>query len=250
MKESVVKGTEFIVVRELVGGIYFGERKEDDGDGTASDTLPYSKPEIQRITRLAAHLALQANPPLAIHSIDKANVLATSRLWRKVVTETIEKEYPQLKLDHQLVDSTAMVMVKNPRSLNGIILTENMFGDILSDESSVIPGSLGFLPSASLNGVPDGKTKAVGMYEPIHGSAPDISGKGVVNPVAMILSVAMMLRYSFHLSKEADAIEAAVRKVLDETSKGGFEFRTADVGGKHTTKEIGDKVVEVLEQLL
>lgn len=142
---------------------------------TAWDTMEYSVAEVQRITRIAASLAMLNDPPLPITSIDKANVLATSRLWRKVVTETLQKEYPNIPLSHNLVDSAAMLMVKNPRSLNGVVLTENMFGDILSDEASVIPGSLGLLPSASLSGW--GK-KSVGLYEPIHGSAPDIAGQG------------------------------------------------------------------------
>jgi len=168
LKAEVCRGTDFNIVRELTGGIYFGARKEDDGDGTAWDTEPYSRPEIERITRLAAHLALQHDPPLPIWSLDKANVLATSRLWRKVVTELTQKEFPQLKVHHHLIDSAAMLMVKNPRSLNGIILTSNLFGDIISDEASIIPGSIGLLPSASLSGVPDG-TRCNGIYEPIHG---------------------------------------------------------------------------------
>ena len=169
MKEEVCKGTNFTVVRELTGGLYFGDRKEDDGDGKAFDVEPYSRPEIERITRLAAYLALQENPPAPVWSLDKANVLATSRLWRKTVDEVMTKEFPQLKYGHHLIDSAAMLMVKNPRALNGIIVTSNLFGDIISDEASVIPGSLGLLPSASLGAIPDGKTKVNGIYEPIHG---------------------------------------------------------------------------------
>ena len=178
LKEEVCRGVDFNIIRELTGGIYFGDRKEDEGDGTAYDIEPYSRPEIERIVRLAAHLALQVDPPLPITSLDKANVLATSRLWRKTVDEVLSKEFPQIKYQHQLIDSAAMLMVKNPRALNGIIVTSNLFGDIISDEASVIPGSLGLLPSASLSGIPDGKTKVNGIYEPIHGSAPDIAGKG------------------------------------------------------------------------
>lgn len=178
LKESVCRGVDFNIIRELTGGIYFGERKEDDGSGYAMDTEPYSRAEIERITRLAGHLAMQHSPPLPVWSLDKANVLATSRLWRKVVTEVLTKEFPEVKFEHQLIDSAAMIMVKNPRALNGIVVTSNLFGDIISDEASVIPGSLGLLPSASLSGIPDGKTKVNGIYEPIHGSAPDISGKG------------------------------------------------------------------------
>ena len=169
LKADVCRGTDFNIIRELTGGIYFGQRKEDDGDGTAWDTEPYSRPEIERIARLAAHLALQHDPPLPVWSLDKANVLATSRLWRKVVTEVMTNEYPQLKLQHQLIDSAAMLMVKSPRALNGIVVTSNLFGDIISDEASVIPGSIGLLPSASLTAIPDGKGKCNGIYEPIHG---------------------------------------------------------------------------------
>ncbi|KAG0058081.1 hypothetical protein BGZ89_001573 [Linnemannia elongata] len=251
LKESIVKGVDFMMIRELVGGIYFGDRKEaTEEDGFAYDTLPYSKAEVERVTRLAAALALQHEPHWPIHSIDKANVLASSRLWRKTVTEVIEKEYPQLKVDHHLVDSAAMFLVKNPRGLNGVILTENMFGDILSDEASVIPGSLGLLPSASLNGLPEKGKPCLGVYEPIHGSAPDIAGKGIANPVGTILSAAMLLRYSLDMEAEAVAVEDAVRKVLDGPDTAGYEFRTRDLGGEKTTKEMGDKILEVLEKEL
>lgn len=157
----------------MTGGIYFGERKEEENnDGYAWDTELYSRAEIERITRLAAHLALKSDPPMQIWSLDKANVLATSRLWRKVVSEVMAKEYPQLELGHHLIDSAAMLMVRDPRALNGVVVTSNLFGDIISDEASVIPGSLGLLPSASLSGVPDGKGKCNGIYEPIHGESP------------------------------------------------------------------------------
>ena len=169
LKADVCRGVDFNIVRELTGGIYFGERKEDDGDGCAWDTEPYSRPEIERVTRLAAHLALQREPPLPVWSLDKANVLATSRLWRKTVTRVMAEEFPMLRVGHHLIDSAAMLMVKNPRALNGIVVTSNLFGDIISDEASVIPGSLGLLPSASLSGIPDGKSKVNGIYEPIHG---------------------------------------------------------------------------------
>jgi 3-isopropylmalate dehydrogenase len=276
LKDHVVQGTDFVFVRELVGGIYFGDRKEagEDGKGKllalfgfkayykhlesntmfhlAYDTLPYSVEEVQRITRLAAHLAIAQNPVAPIHSIDKANVLATSRLWRKTVTQTLEKEFPQIKFEHHLVDSAAMHMVQNPKRLNGVVLTENMFGDILSDEASVIVGSLGLLPSASLNGLPDGKGKCLGVYEPIHGSAPDIAGQKIANPIATILSAAMMLRYSLNLPEEAVAVESAVRKVLNSTDapEPGLGYRTKDLHGDKTTTEIGDKVGEILGQLL
>ncbi len=170
LKASICRGVDINIIRELTGGIYFGARKEDDdGSGEAWDTEPYSRPEIERVTRLAGHMALQHDPPLKVWSLDKANVLATSRLWRKVVTELMAKEFPQLELGHHLIDSAAMLMIKNPRALNGVVVTSNLFGDIISDEASVIPGSLGLLPSASLSGVPDGKSKVNGIYEPIHG---------------------------------------------------------------------------------
>lgn len=169
LKAEVCRGTNFNIVRELTGGIYFGDRIEDDGSGYAQDTEPYSRHEIERVTRLAAYLALAEDPPAPVWSLDKANVMATSRLWRKTVTEVMEKEFPKLKLGHHLIDSAAMLMVKNPRALNGVIVTSNLFGDIISDEASVIPGSLGLLPSASLTASPDGKGKCNGIYEPIHG---------------------------------------------------------------------------------
>ncbi|KAK7695374.1 3-isopropylmalate dehydrogenase [Cerrena zonata] len=260
LKASVAQGVDIIVVRELIGGAYFGARKElgaSPQEDAAWDTMIYSVSEVQRITRVAAQIALAANPPLAIHSIDKANVLASSRLWRKVVTETLGAEYPHLQLDHQLVDSASMIIVSSPRKLNGVVLTENLFGDILSDESSVIPGSLGLLPSASLAGAPsvaeytsESFKPTPGLYEPIHGSAPDIAGQGIANPIGTILSAAMLLRYSLGLDKPATAIETAVRSVLDNPDKGGLGLRTADLGGKVTTVEIGDKVVEALKPLL
>ncbi|AOW02142.1 uncharacterized protein YALI1_C00464g [Yarrowia lipolytica] len=202
-----VEGTDFIIVRELVGGIYFGERKEDDGSGVASDTETYSVPEVERIARMAAFLALQHNPPLPVWSLDKANVLASSRLWRKTVTRVLKDEFPQLELNHQLIDSAAMILIKQPSKMNGIIITTNMFGDIISDEASVIPGSLGLLPSASLASLPD-TNEAFGLYEPCHGSAPDL-GKQKVNPIATILSAAMMLKFSLNMKPAGDAVEAA-----------------------------------------
>ncbi|KAG2349131.1 3-isopropylmalate dehydrogenase [Suillus weaverae] len=255
LKPEIARGVDMIVIRELIGGLYFGPRQEQGDGDTAYDTMVYSVAEVERITRVAAQIALAANPPLPIHSIDKANVLASSRLWRRVVTETLAKEYPQLTVDHHLVDSAAMIIVANPKKLNGVVLTENMFGDILSDETSVIPGSLGLLPSASLAGAPalvsDPSFKPTsGIYEPIHGSAPDIAGKGIANPIGTILSAAMLLRYSLGLEKEAQAVEAAVRKVLDEPSAGGYGIRTADLQGKATTVQVGDKIIEVLKSLL
>lgn len=265
LKADVCRGTDFTIVRELTGGIYFGDRKEDDGDGKAMDTEPYSRAEVERVTRLAAHLALARDPPAPVWSLDKANVMATSRLWRKTVTDVMAKEFPQLTVNHQLIDSAALLMVKNPRSLNGIVVTSNLFGDIISDEASAIPGSIGLSPSASLSGIPDGKSRCNGIYEPIHGkfsilsqigvvsstdrlvclgSAPDISGQGIVNPIGTILSVAMMCRYSLGLPQEASAIEQAVKNVVD----GGI--RTKDLGGSAGTKETGDAIVAELVKLL
>lgn len=242
IKAEIVKGTDFTVVRELVGGIYFGERTEDDGSGIASDTETYSIPEVQRITRMAAFLALQHNPPLPIWSLDKANVLASSRLWRKTVTETIENEFPQLSVQHQLIDSAAMILIKSPTQLNGIVITSNMFGDIISDEASVIPGSLGLLPSASLASLPD-TNKAFGLYEPCHGSAPDLD-KNKVNPIATILSAALMLKLSLDLYEEGVAIEKAVSQVLDAG------IRTGDLKGTSTTQEVGDAVAAAVKKIL
>jgi len=244
LKESVCAGTNFTIVRELTGGLYFGERKEDDGSGYAYDVEQYSRAEIERVTRLAAYLALAQEPQAKVWSLDKANVLATSRLWRKVVTEVMTKEFPQLQFGHQLIDSAAMIMVKNPRELNGIIVTSNLFGDIISDEASVIPGSLGLLPSASLSSLPDGKTRVNGIYEPIHGSAPDISGKGIVNPVAMILSVSMMLKYSLRQPDLAKAIDKAVETTIENG------VRTKDIGGQASTQEMGDAVAAELLKML
>lgn len=245
LKSELVKGTDFTVVRELVGGIYFGERQEQeesDDKMTAWDTEKYSVDEVARITRMAAFMALQHNPPLPIWSLDKANVLASSRLWRKTVDEVISKEFPQLTVQHQLIDSAAMILVKSPTKLNGIIITSNMFGDIISDEASVIPGSLGLLPSASLASLPDSNT-AFGLYEPCHGSAPDLP-KDKVNPIATILSVVMMLRLSLDCLKEAEALEKAVGKVLDSG------IRTADLRGNSSTTEVGDAIAKAVSEIL
>src|SRR5947207_4725821 len=243
LKEHVARGTDFLVIRELCGGVYFGARKEDDGSGYAEDVMSYTRAEVERIVRLAATLCLQSDPPLPLYSLDKANVIATSRLWRNVVTQVIANEFPQIKLTHHLIDSAAMLMVKNPRALNGIIITENMFGDIITDEASVIPGSLGLLPSASLSSIPEkGKGGAKGIYEPIHGSAPDIAGKGVVNPIAAILSAGMLIKYSFGMDREAKLIEDAVRNVLDSG------LRTKDLAGTAGTVETGDAIAKELEK--
>lgn len=245
LKEENVLGTDIMIVRELTGGIYFGEREEADmskADPYASDTETYSVSEITRIARMAGFLALQAHPPLPVWSLDKANVLASSRLWRETVTKVFKEEFPQLKLEHQLIDSAAMILVKNPRQLNGVVITTNMFGDIISDEASVIPGSLGLLPSASLSGLPD-TNSAFGLYEPCHGSAPDLAANKV-NPVATILSAAMMLRLSLGLPEAAAAVEKAVTNVLNTVAA------TADIGGTASTTEVGDAIAAETLKLL
>ncbi len=204
-----------MIMRELTGGLYFGERstKEVDGVMTACDSLTYTEDEIRRIAIRGFDIAMKRRKKVT--SVDKANVLDSSRLWRKVVEE-VAKDYPDVSYEHMLVDNCAMQLVKNPAQFD-VILTENMFGDILSDEASMVTGSIGMLSSASLN-----ETK-FGLYEPSGGSAPDIAGKGIANPIATILSAAMMLRYSFDLDKEADAVEAAVKQVLKEG------YRTGDI---------------------
>ncbi|RFU23768.1 hypothetical protein B7463_g12571, partial [Scytalidium lignicola] len=244
------KGTNFLIVRENTGGAYFGKKVETEDYG--EDTWAYSRHEVERVSRVAAALAgLGHTPPLLVTSCDKANVLASGKLWRRVVTETFAKEFPEIKLSHQLADSAAMLMIKDPTRFNGIMLTENTirFGDILSDEASGITGSIGLSPSASLSGAPN-ETGVQGLYEPIHGTAPDIAGKGVVNPVGQILAMAMMLRWSFNLKREADAIEKAVAKVLDSKAEGGLEVRTGDIGGTAKTSEMGDAICQVLKGIL
>ena len=214
-KEIIGDGFDMVIMRELTGGLYFGERHTEEVDGVlqATDTLTYNEDEIRRIAVKAFDIAMKRKKHVI--SVDKANVLDSSRLWRKVVEE-VAAGYPEVKLEHMLVDNCAMQLVMNPGQFD-VVLTENMFGDILSDEASMITGSIGMLSSASLN-----ETK-FGMYEPSHGSAPDIAGKDIANPIATILSAAMMLRYSFDLDREADAIEADVQKVLTEG------YRTADI---------------------
>ena len=214
-KENIGDGFDMIIVRELTGGLYFGERHTEEVDGVlqATDTLTYNENEIRRIAIKAFDIAMKRRKHVI--SVDKANVLDSSRLWRKVVEE-VAKDYPEVKLEHMLVDNCAMQLVMNPGQFD-VVLTENMFGDILSDEASMITGSIGMLSSASLN-----ETK-FGMYEPSHGSAPDIAGKDLANPIATVLSAAMMLRYSFYMDKEEDAIEAAVQKVLTDG------YRTGDI---------------------
>ena len=231
-KENIGDGFDMIIVRELTGGLYFGERHTEEVDGVlqATDTLTYNENEIRRIAIKAFDIAMKRRKHVI--SVDKANVLDSSRLWRKVVEE-VAKDYPEVKLEHMLVDNCAMQLVMNPGQFD-VVLTENMFGDILSDEASMITGSIGMLSSASLN-----ETK-FGMYEPSHGSAPDIAGKNLANLIATVLSAAMMLRYSFDMDKEADAIEAAVQQVLTEG------YRTGDIYSEGCRKvgtiEMGDLI--------
>ncbi len=235
LKEEITRGGfDMMIMRELTGGLYFGERKTEEVDGvvTAYDTLTYNEQEIRRIAKRGFDIARKRRGKVT--SVDKANVLDSSRLWRKVVEE-VAVDYPDVTLEHMLVDNCAMQLVKDPRQFD-VILTENMFGDILSDEASMVTGSIGMLASASLN-----ETR-FGLYEPSGGSAPDIAGKGIANPIATILSAAMMLRFSFDLDQEADAIEQAVAKVLEEG------YRTIDImsDGKTQigTKEMGDRIAD------
>ena len=238
LKESITEGGfDMMIMRELTGGLYFGERKtvEENGVMTAYDSLTYNENEIRRIAKRAFDIAMKRRKKVT--SVDKANVLDSSRLWRKVVEE-VAKEYPEVTLEHMLVDNCAMQLVKDPKQFD-VILTENMFGDILSDEASMVTGSIGMLASASLN-----DTK-FGLYEPSGGSAPDIAGKGIANPIATILSASMMLRYSFDLDEEADAVERAVEMVLKEG------YRTIDImseGKKQIgTKEMGDLICRYIK---
>ncbi len=233
-KEIIGDGFDMVIMRELTGGLYFGERytKEVDGVMTAVDTLTYSEKEIRRIAVKAFDIAMKRRK--SVISVDKANVLDSSRLWRRVVEE-VAKDYPEVKLTHMLVDNCAMQLVMNPGQFD-VILTENMFGDILSDEASMITGSIGMLSSASMN------ESKFGLYEPSHGSAPDIAGKNLANPIATILSAAMMLRYSFDLDREADAVEQAVQQVLTEG------YRTGDIYSEGCTRvscsQMGDLIAE------
>ena len=233
LKEEITEGGfDLMIMRELTGGLYFGERKTEEVDGvmTAFDSLTYNDNEIRRIAKRAFDIAMKRRKKVT--SVDKANVLDSSRLWRKVVEE-VAKDYPEVTLEHMLVDNSAMQLVKDPKQFD-VILTENMFGDILSDEASMITGSIGMLASASLN-----ETK-FGLYEPSGGSAPDIAGQGIANPIATILSAAMMLRFSFDLDKESDAIEASVAKVLKDG------YRTIDIMSEGKTQigtaRMGDEI--------
>jgi 3-isopropylmalate dehydrogenase len=236
LRPELLSDVDVLVVRELTGGIYFGEprfREEHDGGIRAVDTMVYTDSEIRRVVRLAFRLAAQRRG--RVTSVDKANVLETSRLWRQVAAEVAE-EFPEVELEHQLVDSATMRLIQKPASLD-VVVTSNMFGDILTDEASVLAGSLGMLPSASLG------EGSGGLYEPIHGSAPDIAGRGIVNPIGTILSTAMMLRSSLGLQKEAEAVERAVAGVLADG------LRTADLttDGAISTSAMGDAICDRIE---
>ena len=234
IKPELLRGVDFVVVRELTGGIYFGEKTRTTE--AASDLCSYSVVEIERVLRSAFQLARQRRGKVT--SVDKANVLETSRLWRDVATRLGRDEFADVALEHQLVDSMAMHLLAKPREYD-VIVTENMFGDILTDEASMLAGSLGLLPSASL-----GEPGAVGIYEPIHGSAPDIAGKGIANPYATIFSAAMLLRHSLGLEAEAAAVEAAVHAALDA---GVFTADLAAAGAAVSTTQATAAVLERLE---
>jgi 3-isopropylmalate dehydrogenase len=235
LKREIIEGTDMLVVRELTGGIYFGEKTRTAD--SASDACVYTREEIERIARVAFGAARSR-----VTSVDKANVLETSRLWREVVRELHSAEFPHIELEHLLVDNAAMKLVSAPRHFE-VIVTENMFGDILSDEAAMLTGSLGMLPSASLgNTLPPGAGtgSTPGVFEPVHGSAPDIAGQGIANPLAMFLSAAMMLRHGFALEDEASAVESAVDRALSEG------LRTPDLGGQATTAQATREVLQHL----
>ncbi len=229
LKKEIIDGLDLLIVRELTGGIYFGEPRKK-GDNSAYNTMIYSRDEIKRISEVAFESAMKRDKKLC--SVDKANVLEVSELWREVVEETAAN-YPEVKLDHMLVDNAAMQLVKNPKQFD-VIVSSNLFGDILSDIGSMLTGSIGMLPSASLD------KNSKGLYEPVHGTAPDIAGKGIVNPIATILSVAMMFKYSFELNNISDEIESAVKQAL---SNG---YATKDIAQKNSkilsTEEMGSLI--------
>jgi 3-isopropylmalate dehydrogenase len=233
LRPEILKGVDLLVVRELTGGIYFGEKRREAD--RASDLCVYTAEEVRRVVRRAASFAMERRGKLT--SVDKANVLETSRLWRQVTEEVVKSEFPQLKLEHVLVDACAMFLIRRPADFD-VIVTENMFGDILTDEASMLAGSMGLLPSASLG---EGRR---GLYEPIHGSAPDIAGKGIANPYATILSAALLLRYSLGLEEEARAVEQAVAKAIDG---GVLTADLARAGDKAaSTTDAGQAVIEAI----
>ncbi|MDQ0257273.1 3-isopropylmalate dehydrogenase [Evansella vedderi] len=236
LKEHVVDGSDLLIVRELTGGLYFGTPSERQNDGqSVVDTLAYTRKEIERIVDKGFQCAQLRRKKLT--SVDKANVLESSKLWREVVEEK-KAQYPDVTVEHVLVDAAAMKLITNPAQFD-VMVTENMFGDILSDEASVLTGSLGMLPSASL------REDSFGLYEPVHGSAPDIAGQGIANPLAMILSAALMLKHSFHLENEANLVESAVKAVLDEG------YHTADLNILGNGQKVGtEKMTELVVQFI
>ena len=242
LKPEKLKGVDIMVVRELTGGLYFGfpkGRDVKDGRERAVDTLEYYDYEVKRVVELAFQLARGRKKKVT--SVDKANVLESSRLWRQIATK-IGRENPDIELEHTLVDTASMRLITGPAWMD-VVVTENMFGDILTDEASVLAGSMGMLPSASLSGSTVGlppEASVRGLYEPIHGSAPDIAGKGIANPVGTILSSAMMLRHSFKLDAEADAVEQAVEQTITDGA------RTVDLGGKLSTRQMTDEIIKNL----
>ena len=239
LKRSVVEGTDIMVIRELTGGLYYGEprgvERFADGGARAVNTMVYTTREIERVARMGFEVARKRRKHLT--SVDKNNVLVVSQLWREVVT-SVARDYPDVTLDHILVDNCAMALVHKPTQFDTIV-TENTFGDILSDEAAILAGSMGMLPSASLGGT-------VGLYEPVHGTAPDSAGQGIANPIAASLSAAMLLRYSLNMVREADRVEAAVQRVLEQG------HRTRDIAGPNDkalgTKEMGDLIVQHVER--
>ncbi len=237
LKPDRLTGVDIMVVRELTGGIYFGDKIE--GSDFAQDVCSYSRNEVERIVRLAAQLARTRSGKLT--SVDKSNVLATSRLWRTVTSELMADEFPDVKLEHLLVDAAAMHLIARPANFD-VIVTENMFGDILTDEASMIVGSMGLLPSASLGGSEPGVPSA-GLYEPIHGSAPDIAGKGIANPCGMVASTAMLLRHSLGLEREAGAVELAMKLALDSGA------RTPDLASSAQTLNTEQMGARIIAQL-
>ena len=243
LKPEVIDGVDIMVIRELTGGLYFGTPKGvetlPDGTERGVNTMVYTTPEIERIARVGFEVAMKRGKRLM--SVDKANVLESTELWRRVVVK-VGKDYPDVQLSHMYVDNCAMQLVRNPKQFD-VIVTENTFGDILSDEAAMLTGSIGMLPSASI-----GATKNRAMYEPIHGSAPDIAGKGIANPIATILSVAMMLRYSFDMEEAACSIENAVEMVLEKGHRTADIYAANQTGAKKVTcTEMGDAVIKVLQ---